>query len=115
MRVHFKHVLMCVGPRCTHEGVQSETLFQRLGQLLDTRPQLQVKRTRTRCFAACKIEMPVLVVYPEGVWYRCPDEAALERIVIEHLDGGREVSEFVFHRLEEGDVCPSGSCPGAKP
>jgi (2Fe-2S) ferredoxin len=115
VRSHFKHVLMCVGPRCTHDGVASEALFQRLGVLLDARPQLKVKRTRTRCFSACKIEMPVLVVYPEGVWYHCPDEQTLERIVVDHLEGGCEVQEFIFHRLGEGDVCPSGGDPEGLP
>jgi (2Fe-2S) ferredoxin len=55
---------------------------------------------------ACRNQGPILVVYPEGVWYRCVDEAAVERIVTEHLVGGREVGELIFHRLGEGDICP---------
>lgn len=77
-------------------------MFQRLGEKIDLRPELKVKRTRSNCFAVCK-QGPILVVYPDGV-YRCVDEAVLERIVVEHLEGGREVSEHVFHRVGEGDV-----------
>lgn len=97
---------MCIGPRCTPDGIASQAMFERLGKQIDARPGLGVKRSRTLCMAACKLKGPILVVYPDGVWYRCLDEAALERIVAEHLDGGREVTDLVIHRLGEGDVCP---------
>lgn len=103
MRRHTKHVLMCTGPRCTSEGLTAEAMFKRLGQAIDARPDLHVKRTRSHCFAVCQ-QGPILVVYPDGVWYQRVDEQALERIVCEHLEGGQEVSELVFHRLHVGDT-----------
>ena len=103
MRTHTKHVLMCNGPRCTEDGKQAELMFQQLGRKIDSRPGLKVKRTRSNCFAVCK-NGPIMVVYPEGVWYRSIDESVLERIVAEHLQDGNEVSEHVIHRLGVGDV-----------
>ena len=81
-------------------------MFELMGEKIDARPELRIKRTRTHCMVACRNQGPILVVYPEGVWYRCDDETALERIVAEHLVGGREVGELIFHRLGEGDICP---------
>ena len=81
-------------------------MFELMGEKIDARPELRIKRTRTHCMVACRNQGPILVVYPEGVWYRCDDETALERIVVEHLVGGREVGELIFHRLGEGDICP---------
>lgn len=107
MRTHTKHVLMCTGPLCTPGGVKAEAMFKLLGQKIDANPNLRVKRTRTHCMVVCKNKGPILVVYPEGVWYRCEDDKALDKIVTEHLEGGREVTELVFHRLGEGDVCAS--------
>ncbi len=107
MRTHVRHVLMCTGPRCTEGGVRAEAVFRCLAEKIDGRPHLRVKRTRSQCFAVCR-DGPILVVYPDGIWYRRVDEAVLERIVAQHLEGGREVSEHVFHRLGEGDVHASG-------
>ena len=42
---------------------------------------------------------PIAVVYPEGVWYAGVTPELLERIVVEHLKGGRIVESAVFHRL----------------
>jgi (2Fe-2S) ferredoxin len=36
------------------------------------------------------------VVYPEGAWYREVDETAVDRIVEEHLIGGRMVEDILF-------------------
>lgn len=96
---------MCVGPRCTENGVAAQAMFELMGEKIDARPELRVKRTRTHCMVACRNQGPILVVYPEGVWYRCADETAVDRIIAEHLEHGREVAELIFHRLGEGDVC----------
>lgn len=103
MRVHDKHVLMCTGPRCTENGAQAEAMFKVLGQTIDGCAGLRVKRTRSHCFAVCK-EGPILAVYPDGVWYRKVDAAAIGRIVTEHLAGGCPVEPLIFHRLGQGDV-----------
>ncbi len=50
------------------------------------------------CLGVC-YNGPLLVVYPEGIWYHSVDESLLRRIVDEHLRQNRPVEEFVFHRL----------------
>ena len=57
----------------------------------------RVKRGETPCLGVCG--GPIVVVYPEGVWYAGVTPALLERIVVEHLRDGRVVEEAVFHRL----------------
>lgn len=99
-----RHLLVCTGPRCTADG-EAQALFDSLGTKFKAagldQSDLRVKRTRVACFAACK-GGPVLCVQPDGVWYYGVSDQVMDRIVEEHLLGGRVVAEHVFH---EGPGC----------
>lgn len=101
MEQYARHVLVCTGGFCSPER-RGRALYAQLAQLLEREDLLfgprRVKRGEVPCLGVCSAG-PVVVVYPEGVWYARVTPALLERIVVEHLKEGREVSEAVFHRL----------------
>lgn len=99
-----RHLLVCTGPRCAQEG-QAQALFDSMGDKFKAaglhEGSLRVKRSRVSCFAACK-GGPILCVQPDGVWYYNVTPQNLDRIVEEHLVGGKLVDELVFH---QGPAC----------
>jgi (2Fe-2S) ferredoxin len=100
MEPYSRHVLVCTGAFCSPDR-RGRELYALLPELLEREGLLfgpaRFKRGETPCLGVCA-GGPIVVVYPEGVWYGGVTPALLERIVIEHLRDGLVIDEAVFHR-----------------
>lgn len=94
---HQRHALLCLGPRCTALGAAA--LWPQLTERLRACGKLQrgVMALQTSCQYPCN-HGPLMIVYPEGIWYGRLDEDAIAHIVDEHLQHGRPLAQYRIHR-----------------
>jgi (2Fe-2S) ferredoxin len=101
MEPYSRHVLVCTGNFCAPDR-RGRQIYSLLAELLEREDLLfgpdRVKRGETPCLGVCS-NGPIVVVYPEGIWYAEVTPTLLERIVVEHLKQGKPVAEAIFHRL----------------
>ena len=87
------HVMICGGTGCTASG--SKTLQSTLQKALEEKGlQDEIRIVETGCFGLCALG-PIMIIYPEGVFYSNVKVDDIPEIVEEHLLKGRIVQRLV--------------------
>ena len=97
-----RQVLVCGGTGCTSSG--SNKLIDEFNAQLAAKGLTEsVQIVRTGCFGLCELG-PIVIVYPEGVFYAQCQIENVERIVDEHIIGGKIIDDLVYHEKTTGEV-----------
>ena len=93
-----RRVLVCQGGPCNSAG--ADAIW---GHLRNQQERQKLRVTgdgvmtaKSTCLGPCNLA-PVLQVFPEGTYYGGVTEDGIDRIVAEHLLGGRIVEDFAYH------------------
>lgn len=96
------HIFVCTS--CRVNGMQkglcyskdSVKVVQKFMEEVEDRDLInEVMVTNTGCFGVCS-KGPIVVVYPEGTWYGNVQVEDVERIMDEHIEGGKVIEDLVI-------------------
>ncbi len=100
-----RHIIICADaskPKCVDREASIESwdyLKKRLQELQLTQPQTAnpscIFRTKANCLRVCQ-QGPILVVYPDGVWYHSATPEVIEKIIQDHIINNQVVSAYAF-------------------
>ena len=104
------HVMVCGGTGCTSSG-SDEVAERFIEEIKKAGLDKEILVVRTGCFGLCELG-PVVVVYPEGVFYSRVKPEYVPEIVEEHLLKGRPVRKYIYgESLEEKAIKPLEETP----
>jgi (2Fe-2S) ferredoxin len=97
-----KHVFVCTtGSTCPTQGDTEAYVKSMRAAIARSGLHERIRINKSGCFSQCG-NGPMIVVYPENVWYAGVRAEDLEEIVESHLIGGRPVERLRYQAAKPG-------------
>ena len=101
-----KQILVCGGTGCTSSN--SQGVIKALEEELKAHGiENEILVVKTGCFGLCALG-PIMIVYPEGVFYAEAKTENVKRIVEEHIIGGNVCKDLLYQKTvhTDGSIIP---------
>jgi len=105
MAAYRSHVIVCAGAGCVSSGCRAVSDALR-SELVRQGLEEEIKVVETGCVGSCDLG-PVVIVYPEGVFYQKLKAEDVPGIVENHLLKGRPVEHLLYRRAATGELLPT--------
>ncbi|MGB0694351.1 MAG: (2Fe-2S) ferredoxin domain-containing protein [Rhodospirillaceae bacterium] len=98
-QVYKRHVFACFTqrppghPRGSCGALGAQPLWDHLSASLEQKGLVDVGFSATGCLGFCSAG-PLMVVYPEGIWYRPTSKEDVDEIIETHLIGGKPATRL---------------------
>jgi (2Fe-2S) ferredoxin len=97
-----RHVFVCTtGGTCPTQGDTDGFIKRLRGEVTRAGLSVAVRINKSGCFSQCG-HGPMMVVYPDDVWYAGVRDEDLDEIVRSHLVEGRPVERLRYHPAQPG-------------
>lgn len=101
-----RHVFCCINERplghkrgcCLHRGGDGVQKYMKARVKQEGIENIRINKSG--CLDRCELG-PVVVVYPEGVWYTCQTREDVDEIIERHIKGGEIVARLALANDQE--------------
>jgi (2Fe-2S) ferredoxin len=99
MTYYQKHLFFCINQRESDKkccaNADSEAMCHYAKKKIKQLDLAEVRVNRAGCLGRC-VEGPILVVYPEGIWYTYSSQADIDEIIEQHVLQNKIVSRLLL-------------------
>ena len=96
------HVFVCTsGDDCPAKGDVEKMVKHLRGEVVKAGKHQDVRVNKSGCFSQCG-HGPMIVVYPENVWYAAVRAEDVQEIIESHLLGGKPVERLLYRPGKPG-------------
>ena len=103
-----KHLLLCATPtkqKCFkgNEGQKTWECLKKTLKKFENDPStknVHILRSKADCLRVCK-NGPILLIWPDGIWYGAATPERIEVIVREHVIAGNPLEDWIIRRTSQ--------------